>query len=49
MGFNGPVGLDYQLPLARMARQTLSDTEYGELLDALHIMELAALDEMRKA
>lgn len=49
MGFNGPVGLDYALPLARLARQGLSDADYHARLDDLYVMELAALDEMRKA
>lgn len=49
-GFNGPTGLDYSLALSLMERLRLDDAAHEEMLDALHTMEQAALEEMtRKA
>jgi hypothetical protein len=48
IGFNGPTGLDYSFAFSRMDRMQLDPAAYDEMLDALHVMEMAALDELKE-
>ena len=48
MGMGGPTGLDYTLPLKLMDRMNLNEKDYDVMLDDLYVMELAALNEMKK-
>jgi hypothetical protein len=48
MGMGGPTGMDYTLPLTLMDRMQLNEKDYDVMLDDLYVMEMAALDEMKK-
>lgn len=48
MGFSGPVGLDYSVIQHDLARRDLSTDDYDEMMDAIRVLESAALAEMRE-
>ena len=48
VGFNGPVGLDYNVLYRKMDRMHLSESEYEDLEAAVRTMEDGALTTMRK-
>lgn len=48
VGMNGPVGLDYNVIQHDLARRALPDDEYDELMDAIRVIESAALDALRE-
>ena len=47
-GFNGPTGLDYGVVFSLLDRAGHTGHAWGTALDEIQLMELAALDEMRK-
>lgn len=48
MGTAGPVGLDYNPILHELDRRNLPAEQYDELMDAIRVIEGAAIDEMMK-
>jgi len=44
----GATGLDYALALALMERMQLDHKSFDEMLDALGVLEIAALNEMNQ-
>lgn len=48
MGMNGPVGLDYTVVFHELDRRGTPADEYDDMMDAVRIMESAALAEIRK-
>lgn len=46
---NGPCGLDYNVLFRKMDRMNLSPVEYDELEADIRVMEVAALDAIRKS
>lgn len=48
VGVSGAVGLDYNVVLHLLDRMQLDADAYDELLDAIRVMEMTALEEMRQ-
>lgn len=48
VGMNGPVGLDYGVIFHELDRRELSRDDYNDTMQAVRVIERAALDEMRK-
>lgn len=46
---NGPCGLDYNVLFRKMDRMNLSPDQYDELEGDIRVMEMAALDAIRKS
>lgn len=46
-GSSGVYGLDYTVFLHELDRRGLDQDAYDEMVDALHVIEQAALDELR--
>lgn len=46
-GFNGPVGLDYNVLFSRMDRMRLNDPDHEQLFEDIRTLEREALQLMR--
>jgi hypothetical protein len=49
VGMNGPVGLDYSVFLHDLDRRGISGEEHDEIMDAIRVIEGAALNEIHKS
>ncbi|ANN80606.1 DUF1799 domain-containing protein [Bordetella flabilis] len=49
MGFSGPVGLDYAVIYRDLDRLRLTEDEYDEAMDAIRVIERAALEYFHKS
>lgn len=49
VGMRGAIGLDYCAIYPVMDRMQLGADDWLQMLDDIHVMEAAALDELRKA